>query len=306
MRRSRCASSRSWTGPLEPTNEAYATAKLAGIALCQAYRAAARLRLHRRHSRERLRARRRLRSAQTAHVDPRADGADARGEACTASRTSTIWGTRHAAPRVPLRRRPGRRLPVRHAARSRRRRRSTWPAARASRSPSWPSGRDVVGYRGRLVFDTRKPDGMPLKALDAAPLAALGWRPRTDFDDGAGRDVPLVLERRHRGWPMLDTRFYRSCTASAASRRRSRASIPTRQDQEPGPPLDRPGGGLGRRLRGAAAATTSSSAPIAATPCYLAKGGDLRGDDRRAVRQGHRLHQGQGRLDAPHRRRPPA
>src|SRR5262249_50929346 len=27
-----------WTGPLEPTNEAYATAKLAGLALCRAYR----------------------------------------------------------------------------------------------------------------------------------------------------------------------------------------------------------------------------------------------------------------------------
>ncbi len=36
---------------------------------------------------------------------------------------------------------------------------------------------------------------------------------------------------------------------------------------------------------------------------YLAKGGDLRADDRRAVRQGHRLRARQGRLDAPDRRR---
>ena len=40
---------------------------------------------------------------------------------------------------------------------------------------------DVVGYRGRLRFDPSKPDGMPLKGLDAGPLRALGWRPATDF-----------------------------------------------------------------------------------------------------------------------------
>lgn len=40
---------------------------------------------------------------------------------------------------------------------------------------------DVVGYRGQLVFDDTKPDGMPLKMLDSTPLFELGWRPRTDF-----------------------------------------------------------------------------------------------------------------------------
>jgi GDP-L-fucose synthase len=40
---------------------------------------------------------------------------------------------------------------------------------------------DVVGYRGRLVFDTSKPDGMPLKMLDSGPLRRLGWQPATDF-----------------------------------------------------------------------------------------------------------------------------
>jgi GDP-L-fucose synthase len=39
----------------------------------------------------------------------------------------------------------------------------------------------VVGYRGRLTFDASKPDGMPLKRLDATPLRRLGWRPATDF-----------------------------------------------------------------------------------------------------------------------------
>jgi GDP-L-fucose synthase len=41
--------------------------------------------------------------------------------------------------------------------------------------------RAVVGYRGRLVFDTSRPDGMPLKALDSSDLLVTGWRPRADF-----------------------------------------------------------------------------------------------------------------------------
>jgi GDP-L-fucose synthase len=40
---------------------------------------------------------------------------------------------------------------------------------------------EIVGYRGRLRFDAGRPDGMPLKALDSGPLHALGWRPATDF-----------------------------------------------------------------------------------------------------------------------------
>ena len=39
----------------------------------------------------------------------------------------------------------------------------------------------VVGYRGRLWFDDSKPDGMMLKMLDATPLRRLGWRPSVDF-----------------------------------------------------------------------------------------------------------------------------
>jgi len=41
--------------------------------------------------------------------------------------------------------------------------------------------RDVIGFDGELRFDTSRPDGMPLKGLDSAPLAALGWRPSWDL-----------------------------------------------------------------------------------------------------------------------------
>lgn len=40
---------------------------------------------------------------------------------------------------------------------------------------------DVVGYRGELIFDTSKPDGAPLKALDSSVLLNSGWKPQCDF-----------------------------------------------------------------------------------------------------------------------------
>lgn len=41
-----------------------------------------------------------------------------------------------------------------------------------------------VGYRGDLVLDKTKPDGMPRKLLDASRLAALGWHARTNLRAG--------------------------------------------------------------------------------------------------------------------------
>lgn len=42
----------------------------------------------------------------------------------------------------------------------------------------------VTGYTGRLVFDARKPDGTPRKLLDVSRLAALGWRATIGLEDG--------------------------------------------------------------------------------------------------------------------------
>jgi GDP-L-fucose synthase len=43
---------------------------------------------------------------------------------------------------------------------------------------------DIAGFHGRLVLDTSKPDGAPRKSLDARKLLALGWRPRIEFQTG--------------------------------------------------------------------------------------------------------------------------
>jgi GDP-L-fucose synthase len=44
--------------------------------------------------------------------------------------------------------------------------------------------RKVTGYQGGLAFDTSKPDGTPRKLLDVSRLRALGWRPRISLRDG--------------------------------------------------------------------------------------------------------------------------
>jgi GDP-L-fucose synthase len=44
---------------------------------------------------------------------------------------------------------------------------------------------DVVGYRGEIVYDTSRPDGMPRKLLDSSKLLGLGWRARTSLRAGA-------------------------------------------------------------------------------------------------------------------------
>ncbi len=43
---------------------------------------------------------------------------------------------------------------------------------------------DVVGYRGRFVFDTSRPDGTPQKLLNVSALAQLGWHAKTSIRDG--------------------------------------------------------------------------------------------------------------------------
>ena len=43
---------------------------------------------------------------------------------------------------------------------------------------------DVVDFRGRIIYDSSKPDGTPRKLLDVSRLAALGWKARVALRDG--------------------------------------------------------------------------------------------------------------------------
>ncbi|MEU0818099.1 GDP-L-fucose synthase family protein [Streptomyces mirabilis] len=53
--------------------------------------------------------------------------------------------------------------------------------------------RSRVGYEGRLVFDATKPDGMPRKALDVSALRAAGWHHQIGFEEGLERTYEWFL-----------------------------------------------------------------------------------------------------------------
>lgn len=44
--------------------------------------------------------------------------------------------------------------------------------------------KDVVGFKGEIIFDTSKPDGMPQKLLDLSKIYRIGWRHKTALPDG--------------------------------------------------------------------------------------------------------------------------
>ena len=171
------------TGPLEPTNEPYAIAKIAGIKLCQAYR--------RQYGRDFI-------SAMptnlygpgdnfdlsTSHVLPalirKAHEAKLKGYA----RVDDL-GQRDAAARIPACRRLRRRAGV--PAADLFRRRTISMSVRARMSPSancTETVARVVGFPGRIVTDPSKPDGTPRKLMSGERLAALGWRPLIGLEAG--------------------------------------------------------------------------------------------------------------------------
>jgi GDP-L-fucose synthase len=53
---------------------------------------------------------------------------------------------------------------------------------------------DTVGYRGRIGFDTSKPDGTPRKLLDVSKLKRLGWQASTPLPDGLRRAYDAFVE----------------------------------------------------------------------------------------------------------------
>jgi GDP-L-fucose synthase len=53
----------------------------------------------------------------------------------------------------------------------------------------------IVGYEGELVFDSSKPDGTPQKLLDVSRLADMGWRARIGLEEGIARTYEDFLSR---------------------------------------------------------------------------------------------------------------
>jgi GDP-L-fucose synthase len=170
------------TGPLEPTNEWYAIAKIAGIKMCQAYR-----RQYGRHYISvmpcNLYGQNDNFDLSTSHVLPalirKFHAAKSAGKA-----EIIVWGTG-----TPLREflyvddladavvflmdRYDGSEPINCGAGS----------DVSIRQLAETIGR-VIGFEGTLVFDRSKPDGTPRKLMDSSRLAALGWQPKTSLETG--------------------------------------------------------------------------------------------------------------------------
>lgn len=58
---------------------------------------------------------------------------------------------------------------------------------------------ETVGYRGEIVWDASKPDGTPRKLMDVAKLTALGWRPAYDLKTGLRHAYACFLEELRSG-----------------------------------------------------------------------------------------------------------
>jgi len=182
------------TGPLEPTNEWYAIAKIAGLKMCQAYRrqygfnaiSAMPTNLYGPGDNFNLKG---------SHVLPalvrKFDEAHAQG----ASEVE-IWGT--GMPRREF-------LHVDDLADA-----SLFLMERYDEEP-WinvGSGSEIsiaelaslvariVGYRGSVRFNTSMPDGTPRKLLDTSKLNALGWKPKIPLEGGIGQTYGWYLQHR--------------------------------------------------------------------------------------------------------------
>ncbi|WP_328890637.1 GDP-L-fucose synthase family protein [Streptomyces sp. NBC_00316] len=58
---------------------------------------------------------------------------------------------------------------------------------------------DVTGYQGRIAWDTSKPDGTPRKLLDVSRLSSLGFKPKIALRDGIARTYAWWLDHRRDG-----------------------------------------------------------------------------------------------------------
>ena len=54
---------------------------------------------------------------------------------------------------------------------------------------------EVMGFTGRLVFDRSKPDGTPRKLLDSSRIRELGWRPKIDLRSGVVAVAQLLRQK---------------------------------------------------------------------------------------------------------------
>lgn len=83
--------------------------------------------------------------------------------------------------------------------------------------------REVVGYEGEIVFDSSKPDGTPRKLLDSTRLSDLGWSPSIMLRDGIERTYRWYAAERAAA--DVHSRTQRGLVASRHSAPRERSDV---------------------------------------------------------------------------------
>lgn len=180
------------TSPLEPTNEAYAIAKIAGLKLCQHYRQQYGVLFH---------------SAmptnlygpgdnyhpENSHVLPALIRRFHEAKEAGAPEV-TIWGT--GSPRREF-------LHVDDLADA------CFHLTQLEDPPDWVNlgtgydvtirelaelVKEITGYEGALTFDSSKPDGTPQKLLDVSVMSSLGWKARIALREGVASAYESFLE----------------------------------------------------------------------------------------------------------------
>jgi GDP-L-fucose synthase len=185
------------TGPLEPTNEAYAIAKITGLKLAQSYRKQYGVLYH---------------SAMPTNLYGPGDNYHLQNshvlpallrkfhEAKTAGRAEVVaWGT--GSPKREF-------LHVDDLADA------CAFLLTLENPPDWinvGTGTDVTireltetvatvtGFTGKIVWDASKPDGTPRKLMDVSRLASLGWRARIALTDGVAKTYASFLAEQAAG-----------------------------------------------------------------------------------------------------------
>jgi GDP-L-fucose synthase len=181
------------TGPLEPTNEWYAVAKIAGIKLAQAYR--------RQHGLDMI-------SAMPTNLYGPGDNFDLQGshvlpallrkadEARRDGSELVVWGSGRALREFMYVDDCADALVFLLKAYSGHEHVNVGTGEELSIAQLAEAVAETVGYKGRIVYDAGKPDGTPRKLMDSTRLHALGWRSRIDLRTGLAQTYEWYTAHR--------------------------------------------------------------------------------------------------------------
>lgn len=177
------------TGPLEPTNEAYAVAKIAGIKLCQHFRSQYGVAYHSLMPTN-LYGPGDNYHPENAHLLPALLRRFHEAKESDATRVA-VWGT--GKPRRELMHADDLADAVAFALslEDPPNLMNAGTGVDHSIAEIAEMAKAAVGYKGEIFFDASKPDGAPRKLLDSSRLRQAGWQPRIPIEKG----IPATYER---------------------------------------------------------------------------------------------------------------